>query len=69
MVALEPGKGFGLVWGYEEPIKALRCHIAQTGATQVKVVLLKLSYAIEPLGHLVKMQVDSTGGSWGSGPA
>lgn len=43
MVALEPVKGFGLVWGYEEPIKSLRYHVAQTGATQVKVVLLKLS--------------------------
>lgn len=69
MVAIETVKDFGLVWGYMEPIKVLRYHIAQIGAVHIKFVLLKLSYAIEPLGHFVSMQIDSVGGAWGSAPA
>lgn len=58
MVALEPVKGFRLIWGSEEPIKALRYHGAQTGAAHMKAVLLKLSDATESLGHLVNMKID-----------
>lgn len=58
VVALESVKDFRLIGGSEEPIKALRYYIAQTGASHIKVVPLRLSDAIEPLGHLVNMQID-----------
>lgn len=63
VVVIEPVKDFGLVWGYKEPIKVLRYHIAQTGAVHTNFVLLKLSYAIEPLGHIVSTQIDSVSGA------
>lgn len=58
VAALEPVKDFRLIWGFEEPIKVLRYHIARTGAAHIKVVLLKLSDGIEPLEHLISMQTD-----------
>lgn len=50
-------RGVSLFWGHEKPIKVLRCHDAQTGGAHIRVVLLKLIFALNHLGILLKCRL------------
>lgn len=66
MVALESVKDFRLIGGSEEPIKALRYYIAQTGASHIKWSLADSQMQLNHLGILLTCRLISVDGAWDS---
>ena len=50
-------RSLGLSWGHEDPVNVLRCHDAQTGATQLKGFFSNSFVQLKHLGISLKLRL------------